>query len=100
MSSLFGAIALVALAAPGSAAPPVIFEATSADRATGFRTMAECEAALGPAIAVRAPNARDKRMARGTAFNRRAGNVSRCEMVAGEPLIVVYPMRIGARVPR
>lgn len=100
MSSFLGAIALILGTAQAPPARPVIFEATSADRATGFRTLAECEAALGPAVAIRVRATTGKRLVRGTAFNRRAGNVSRCEIVGGEPLIVVYPTGLASRSPR
>ena len=39
------------------------------------------------------PKSRSARhqQARGTVFNRAAGNTTRCEMVDGEPMIVVIP---------
>ena len=102
MISLLGAIALVSIAVPAAAAAPptVIFQATSADRATGFRSMAECEAALGRSIATRAREAAGRQELRGTAFNRRAGNITRCEMIEGEPVVVVYPTGRQVRAQR
>lgn len=91
MPNLFVALALVSLSFPALAARPVIFEATSADKASAFRTMVECEAALGPSAKHRGKTAIGASELRGTLFNRTAGNVSRCEWVAGDPYIVVYP---------
>lgn len=62
-----------------------LFVAVNSERASGFRSLAQCENAL---------TGRDG--ARGTRFNRAAGNISRCEMVAGEAVIVVYPKGLGA----
>ena len=100
MSNLFVAFALVSLAVPATAAGPVIFQATNADRVTGFRTMADCEVALGRPVPTHARASADRSALRGTAFNRRAGNLSRCEMVNGEPLIVVYPADQQKRAQR
>lgn len=93
MRKLFVAFAftLVSVPLPALAIRPVIFQATSADKASGFGSMAECEMALGQAAAYRGPVSVDRSALRGTAFNRQAGNVSRCELIAGEPQIVVYP---------
>ena len=74
---------MTTLSAPVAAKEPAVFVMTSAEKASGYKTLAECEAALGEA---------DQRTGlRGSRFNRDAGNMSRCEMVEGEPLIVVYP---------
>ena len=67
-----------------SVARPPLFVATSAERASGFSSLAECEqASIGPDGVP------------GTRFNRAAGNVSRCEMVSGEAVVVVYPKGLG-----
>lgn len=91
MRNLFVAFALASLPLPALAAHPIIFQATSADKASGFKTMAECEAALGRPAKRRGKAAKGTSSQRGTIFNRTAGNVSRCEMVAGEPQVTVYP---------
>ena len=90
MINLAIALALTAVSAPGTAQRPAIFVATSAEKASGFASLAECERAIG-----------DARRAgpRGTAFNRNAGNTTRCEMVEGEPLVVVYPRGYEAMRP-
>jgi len=90
MRILFVAFALMAL--PVLAAPvPVIFEATSADKASGFRSMAECEAALGLPAEHRGKADVGKNASRGSSFNRAAGNISRCEIIEGQPVLIVYP---------
>ena len=91
MRKVLVAFALISLPFPVLAARPVIFQATSADKAPGFRSMGECEAALGPPARHRGKADVDRGAVRGTLFNRTAGNLSRCEMIAGEPVIVVYP---------
>ena len=82
MLSLLSALALSTLPPPATASAPAVFVLTSAEKASGFQSLAECEQALGTA---------GKQGLRGSRFNRTAGNVSRCEVVDGEPLIVVYP---------
>lgn len=93
MTKLFVAFAvtLVSVPLPALATRPVIFQATNADKASGFGSMAECEIALGRPARYRATIGVQKSALRGSAFNRQAGNVSRCELIAGEPQIVVYP---------
>lgn len=100
MSKLFVAFALSSLSSPALAHRPVIFEATNADKASGFRSMAECETALGRPAARRGKAVVARSTSRGSAFNRQAGNVSRCEMIAGEPQIVVYPTGRAASASR
>ena len=75
-----------------SADEPAIFVATNAEKASGFETLADCELALGDAGPDQggALNS-DGAGPPGSRFNRNAGNISRCEIVDGEPLIVVYP---------
>ena len=91
MSYLLLAFAAVTLPLPATANPPV-FAATLGEKATGFRTLAECEEAIRRPIRVERGARRVKHLsARGSQFNRVAGNVTRCEMVDGEPLIVVIP---------
>lgn len=82
MLSLLSALALSTLSPPATASAPAVFVLTSAEKASGFQSLAECEQALGSA---------GEQGLRGSRFNRTAGNPSRCEIVAGEPLIVVYP---------
>ena len=84
MPFLAAALALAALQAPAS--NPPVFMAVLAETASGFESMADCEKSLGPA----------KRGARrGSLFNRKAGNISRCQMVDGEPMIVVIPRALA-----
>ena len=81
------AILLSQLPPSDEVAPLPLFVATSAERASGFSSLAECEEALiGPDGVP------------GTRFNRAAGNTSRCEMVSGEAVVVVYPKGL-ARMP-
>lgn len=100
MRNLFVAFALSSLTLPAVAAPPSIFQATSAEKASGFRSMAECEAALGLPARHRTKAGAAGNMVRGSVFNRAAGNISRCEMVAGEPVMVVYPTLHRVRAGR
>ena len=83
MINLAIALALTTVSGPGNAHGEAVFVATSAEKASGFASLAECERAIG--------GSGDARQPRGTAFNRNAGNTTRCEMVAGEPVVVVYP---------
>lgn len=94
MRTLLVAFALLSLPVSALAAHPVIFEATSADKASGFRSMAECESALGRSVTYRG------RAVRGSMFNRAKGNISRCELIAGELMIVVYPAAQSSRATR
>jgi len=94
------ALALVSLSFPALAASPAIFQATNAENASGFRTVSECEAALGRPAKHRGKAVIGASDLRGSLFNRAAGNVSRCELVAGELLIVVYPTGQKARSAR
>lgn len=96
----FLAFALLALPLPALADCPVVFQATSANQASGFKTMAECETALGRPVKIQGKAGADQNERRGTVFNRAAGNTSLCEMVAGEPVITVYPAGQKARVAR
>lgn len=92
MRILFVAFALMSLPFPALAGPrPVVFEATSADKASGFRSMAECEAALGLPAEHRGKADVGKNASRGSSFNRAAGNISRCEIIEGQPVLIVYP---------
>lgn len=85
MINLAIALALTAVSGPGNAQGAAIFVATSAEKASGFKSLAECEQAIGKSGDAGHADAR------GTVFNRNAGNTTRCEIVAGEPLVVVYP---------
>jgi hypothetical protein len=64
--------------------------ATNPERASAFSDLAQCNDALGRAETREALNGKP-RILRGSLFNRAAGNTSHCEMVDGEPMIVVYP---------
>jgi len=85
-------ILALAFALATAALPAGISVATLAERATPFATLAECEESLAPAL-TRSPKALAARhdVRRGSLFNRTAGNISRCEIIDGEPQIVVFP---------
>ena len=91
MRHFASALALIALpiSANAAASPPVA--ATSAERASGFRDLADCQGTLDGAPGSGQADADKTTRAAGTLFNRAHGNISRCEMVEGEALIVVYP---------
>lgn len=92
MLSLALAYAMMSLSVPVAATDPTVFVAVSAEKASGFETLAECEEALGgPDEQLGNARADQQTSPRGSRFNRTAGNISRCEVVEGEPLIVVYP---------
>ncbi len=83
--------ALASLPLPAMALPAGITVATLGEKASAFETLAECEEALGPLDSQgRTPLAAQDGL-RGSQFNRAAGNTSRCEIVDGEPLIIVTP---------
>ena len=95
MRNFVTAFALAALPLPAIAHPPGIFEATLAKKDAGFKTLAECEKAIGhPAKLQQKSHVAKTDNMRGSLFNRTAGNITRCEMVDGEPLIVVTPKGI------
>ena len=91
MSFLYIALALLAPPLSLQNTTPVIFQATNPEAALAYRTMAECELALGPPADGTSEAGVDQGERRGSRFNRLAGNISRCEMVDGEPVITVYP---------
>ena len=100
MLNLAVAFAVAMSPFPANADDLAIFVATSAEKASGFETLAECEVALG-ASGTDQGNSLDGQGAgfRGSLFNRNAGNTSRCEVVDGEALIVVYPKGYKAQRP-
>lgn len=62
---------------------------TSGERDTGFRDLAECEAAIG---LTRTGTTIDRPViTAGSRFNRAQGNISSCVIVDGEYLIMVMP---------
>ena len=86
---------------PAIASGPAIFAATLSETVNGFKNLATCETVL------RGPDKHDdKALAerpggqRGSLFNRTQGNVSRCEMVQGEAVIVVYPKGYAGKIIR
>ena len=74
--------------AAATASPPAPVSAVLGERASEFGSLAECNAAIGAADT-----------ARGSAFNRAHGNVTRCAMVDGEPMVIVTP-RARPDLPR
>jgi len=89
------AFALAALPLPALAHPAGVFEATLPETEAGLRTLADCETAIAPLVELRAkPRGAKHSAVRGSRFNRAAGNTTRCEMIDGEPLIVVIPKAI------
>jgi hypothetical protein len=84
-------LTLAALPLPAIARPAPV-SAVLGENASGFKNLGDCEQTLdGPSrhSAKKIGNKRGTR--RGSMFNRAAGNMSRCEMIEGEPLIVVIP---------
>lgn len=84
--TLLALAALAGGAAQAVATPvPAPLVAINAEKATGFRDLAECRKAIGA-------ESRQETSSRfvGTLVNRAYGNRTRCEMVGGEPLVVVY----------
>ena len=63
--------------------------ATNAEQASGFVDLADCQKAIGGGPVKAGSNERAAQA--GSAFNRAAGNLTRCELVKGEILVVVYP---------
>ena len=92
MRNLALAATMMMLPVSVSANAPSIFVATNAEKASGFRDLADCQKSLeGPDQASRKAVADKQDGRRGSLFNRTQENTSRCEMVHGEALIVVYP---------
>jgi hypothetical protein len=86
------AIALAAFSGSALGRPAAIVSATLPERATAFATLAECERSLDPGGSARqATAAAEQDGARGSRFNRAQGNRSHCEVIDGEPLVVVTP---------
>lgn len=85
------AILLAALTAPAAASAQEPVSATNPESAAGYRDLADCERSLEAAGKTQgSAGAQREKSPRGTLFNRTRGNISRCEMVHGEPLVVVY----------
>jgi hypothetical protein len=83
---------LAALTYPAIAKPTGDVAAVLAEKASGFKSLAECEQTLAGSGLYSLKNLGGERsVVRGSVFNRAAGNLSRCEMIGGEPLIVVVP---------
>ena len=78
-------LAMLLTAMPAGAADPKIFVATNPEREAGFASLAECEDSLGST-----QHSGDV-VRSGSVFNREHGNTTRCELVDGVPLVVVYP---------
>lgn len=88
---------LAPLATSVSATPTRIFVATNPEMASGFKDLAECQKSIGvsPGVAKATDAGRQ-----GTAFNRAHGNTSRCEIINGEALVVVYPAELADPQPK
>ena len=98
MRLIFITAALVMFSGMASAHAPRLFTATNPEEASGFKDLADCEKALtGLTEGTRKAHAAEQGMQRGSLFNRTRGNLSRCEMHDGEPLIVVYPPELGEK---
>ncbi len=78
---------LVAPLVPAAAAPAPV-SAVLGERNSEFTTLAQCNDAIG----YRSDDAPS-----GSVYNRRQGNVTRCEMIDGVPHVIVYPR--GYRSP-
>ena len=81
-------VALMSMPAAALAATSTPIVATNAERETGFRDLGECQKALE---GTRKASDADGSTATGSLFNQAQGNVTRCEVVGGEVLAVVYP---------
>lgn len=86
MASALAALLLPAIADAGPAM------AVLGEKDMGFKTLAECEQTIGrPERQRRDARAAKRGALRGSLINRAAGNITRCALVDGEPLIVVTP---------
>ena len=94
MQFLAMSLALAGQPLPATALPAGVFVAILAEKASGFKTLAECEQAIALAPKVEQERLVRLESNRGSLFNRAAGNTTRCEIVDGEPLIVVVPKGI------
>lgn len=83
-------VAVLTLASPGYARKPQAVIATNPEKETAFTDLAECRQALAAPRKTN-PTAVAGGPSEGSLFNRAQGNISRCELVDGEALIVVYP---------
>ena len=90
-------IALASIATSGSAQGPSVVVATNAERASGFKDLADCQRNVA------ATRQRDAKVrsgkhdgGKGSVFNRTHGNLTRCEVIEGEALVVVYPRVHGS----
>ena len=85
-------LVLAMLPLPSFAHPPRIAVATLSETASGFKNLAECERTLrGSDDPKTRSETADRNGQLGSLFNRRAGATSVCQIVQGEPQIVVYP---------
>ncbi len=89
--------ALASIATSVSAQGPNVFVATNPERASGFKDLADCQRNIA------ATRQRDAKVRKGkhhggqgSIFNRTHGNITRCEMIEGEALVVVYPRVQGS----
>ncbi len=88
---------LASVATSVSAQGPTVFVATAAERTSGFKDLADCQRTIA------ATPQRDAKVqsgkhdgGHGSVFNRTQGNITRCEMIEGEALVVVYPRVHGS----
>jgi hypothetical protein len=99
MQNFIVGLLLSVVSVPVFAQNPAIGVATNPEKETPFKDLAECEKALiGSSGAKTDGTSAGANSMKGSLFNRRAGNISVCKMVHGEPQVVVYPK--GAAVPR
>lgn len=89
MRILMWPLLATALASPGVAQPGPV-AATNPERESAYRDLADCRAQLERTRRSRAAHS-GAAVSVGSWFNVVRGNVSRCEIVEGEPVIVVYP---------
>ncbi len=76
---------------------PAVMVATNPERASGFKGLTDCQKNIA-ATRERDAMVRNGKpnTGQGTVFNRTHGNITRCEMVEGEAMVVVYPRGHGA----
>ena len=81
-------LALMSIPGAALATDPGPVVATNPERETGYTDLGECRKALE---ATAKPGLAGASGTTGSLFNQAQGNVSRCELVQGEVLVVVYP---------
>ena len=91
MLNIAFALAVATLTSPVGTQTPKMVSATNPESASGFRDLAHCEEPIGGLEEPLGKASTRKDSSRlGSRFNRAAGNLSRCESIDGEYLVVIY----------